>query len=289
MKIRRHFLRPGSILLLLLLIIAPALRAQSGQRSKPAKALNANKVRVLFLGNSFTYFNNLPQIIVRMSELGSAQKPIDAEMVTVGGATLKSLWEGGKALDALKRGKWDYVVLQEQSTLGRAATAGGVPQINDPQTFHEYARRFNSEIKKAGAKTVFYLTWARQDAPQTQAALTNAYLSIAKELHAIIAPVGIAWESALNTKPQLALHIEDKSHPTPMGSYLAACVLYATIYGKSPEGLPSQITGIQIDHTGRIITGQDENKGQAELVNVNAEDAAMLQKIAWQTVKQQRK
>ncbi|MDQ3010457.1 MAG: SGNH/GDSL hydrolase family protein [Acidobacteriota bacterium] len=288
MKILRDLLRLGS-LLLLLLIITPALTAQSDQPTKPAKSLSADKLRVLFIGNSYIYFNNLPQMLAELSKSARQSKLIEPEMFTVGGATLKSLWENGKALETLKSGKWDYVVLQEQSTLGLAPMVDGVAQISDPKTFHEYARRFNTEIKKAGAKTVFYLTWAKQNAPQTQAALTNAYLSIAKELKAIVAPAGIAWENALKSDPQLALHVADKSHPTPMGSYLAACVLYATIYGKSPEGLPGQLTGIQIDHTGRILTAQDENKGQGELINLTLEQAAMLQKIAWQTVRQLKK
>jgi len=285
MTTRRFFLQHICCLLLL----PPIALAQSDPGQKAAKSVSHDKLRVLFIGNSYTYFNNLPQMVAGLARAAHQPKQLEAEMVTVGGATLKSLWEGGKALEVLKGGKWDYVVLQEQSTLGLIQMANEAPRINDPKTFHEYARRFDAEIKKAGAKTVFYLTWARQNAPQTQAALTDAYLNIAKELNAIVAPVGIAWENALKSNPQLALHREDKGHPTPTGSYLAACVLYATIYGKSPEGLPGQIIGIQIDHTGRIISDQDENKGQAELVNLSPEQAAMLQKIAWQTVQQQKK
>lgn len=286
MTTRRDFLRHGSRLLLLPLIVLLALAVLSGGQTKAANSNEAGKLRVLFIGNSYTYFNNLPQMVAELSKLAksaSKQKTIEAEMFTVGGATLKSLWESGKALEVLKGGKWDYVVLQEQSTLGLGPMVNGEVRINDPKTFHEYARLFDAEIKKAGAKTVFYLTWARQNAPQTQAALTDAYLSIAKELNAIAAPAGIAWQTALKARPDFALHIEDKSHPNPAGSYLAACVFYATIYGQSPEGLPARLTGTIVDHSGKI------GDAQGELVNLGKEDAAFLQKIAWQTVQQFRK
>jgi hypothetical protein len=283
MTIQKDFLRHGSRLLLLPLIVLLTLVAQSGGQTKAAISNEAGKLRVLFIGNSYTYFNNLPQMVAELSKSASKQKPIDAEMFTVGGSTLKSLWESGKALDVLKRSKWDYVVLQEQSTLGPAPMVNGEVRINDPKTFHEFARQFDAEIKKAGAKTVFYLTWARQNAPQTQAALTDAYLSIAKELNAIAAPAGIAWQTAMKVRPDFALHVIDKSHPNPAGSYLAACVFYASLYGKSPEGLPARITGTIVDHTGKV------SDAQGELVNLSKEDAAFLQRVAWQIVQQFRK
>jgi hypothetical protein len=232
MTTRRDFLRQGSRLLLLPFIVLLALAARSDGQTKAADSNEAGKLRVLFIGNSYTYFNNLPQMVAELSKSASKQKPIEAEMFTVGGAMLKSLWESGKALEVLKGSKWDYVVLQEQSTLGLGPMVNGEVRINDPKTFHEYARQFDTEIKKAGAKTVFYLTWARQNAPQTQAALTDAYLSIAKELNAIAAPAGIAWQTALKVRPDFALHVEDKSHPNPAGSYLAVAPHLTVVFEK---------------------------------------------------------
>lgn len=64
---------------------------------------------------------------------------------------------------------------------------------------------------------------------------------MSKELKSQIAPVGNAWEKALQADKSLVLHQPDKKHPHATGTYLAACVFYATIYGKSPEGLPGSI------------------------------------------------
>jgi len=199
----------------------------------------------------------------------------------VGGATLKRLWEEGQAVAAIKRSGWDYVVLQEQSTLGFAPMVNGLPTIADPKVFQEYARLFDAEIKKTGAQTVFYLTWARQNAPETQAQLSAAYQAIANELKAKLAPVGLAWAAALEQNPGLALHREDKSHPTPAGTYLAACVFYATLYEQSPAGL----TGVVMGQSPELLDGRIESEEMVELARLNAAEAKFLQQVAWDTVK----
>ena len=163
------------------------------------------------------------------------------------------------------------------------------------------------EIKKQGAKTIFYLTWARQNIPQMQdgadpvtspdyaramyqmsgakkigleqwcgqhkaglvGGIDGAYFDLAKELNATVAPVGVAWKKALAADPKLVLHQPDKSHPNPTGSYLAACVFYATLFDKSPMGLPGEL-----------------KKGNRVLVRIAPDEAATLQKIAWQTVQE---
>lgn len=263
-------------------------RAQNVGQSPTARTTNSGALRVLFIGNSYTYFNNLPQMLVELARAARESNALEVEMVAVGGATLKSLWERGAARNALQRSRWDYVVLQEQSTLGPAPLVNGRAQISNPKTFHEYARLFDTEIKKTGAQTIFYLTWARQNQAETQAALSDAYLRIAQELNAIVAPVGLAWESALKQDSQLALHQDDKSHPTPRGSYLAACVFYATIFGKTPAGLPARVIGNKVDTAGRVEKDHGAQEIKVELVNLAPAEAALLQRIAWQTIKQQR-
>src|SRR5262249_44695220 len=99
-----------------------------------------------------------------------------------------------------------------------------------------------------------------QNKPEEQATLAKSYLDLAKELKAMVAPAGNAWEVAFKADDKLVLHEKDKSHPNITGSYLAACVFYATIYSKSPEGLPGSI--------GKLTD----------------EQARPLQAIAWKTV-----
>ena len=103
----------------------------------------------------------------------------------------------------------------------------------------ENVRLFDDVIKSSGAKTALYLTWARQNAPETQAAINNAYQTIGEELGATVVPVGIAWETVLRHHSHPVLHDADQSHPTLAGSYLAACVFYVTIFGDMPPGIPN--------------------------------------------------
>jgi hypothetical protein len=91
-------------------------------------------------------------------------------------------------------------------------------------------------------------------------------------MNAVVAPVGMAWKKALAADPKLVLHQADKSHPNPKGSYLAACVFYATLLDKSPVGLPGEL-----------------RKGNRVLVRVTPDEAATLQEIAWQTVQEAKK
>ncbi len=247
----------GILLFLAWFSIGPPAWAQQKPASavSTAKARPAGSLRVLFIGNSFTQLNDLPQLTARLAASARPPRTLETEFVGEGGATLKRHWETGRALEAIRRGKWDYVILQEQSSLGIDA----FPRIYDPKIFHDYARLFDAEIKKAGARTVFFLTWGRQDSPQSQALLTHAYASIAAELKALVAPVGIAWQNALKENPKLVLHWMDGSHPNAAGTYLAACVFYAVLFSSSPEGLSRS--------------------------NLSEEDAAFLQRIAWQTAK----
>jgi hypothetical protein len=267
-----HTLSMRNLKQLLLLLSCCLFIFQSTPGFQPVhpKEKAAPKLRVLFIGNSYTYFNNLPEIFTQLSASARPAKHLEAQMITRGGATLKMNWEDGAALKALQQQKWDYVVLQEQSLL----------PINDPETMYKYARLFDAEIKKAGAKTIFYLTWARQHQPENQPKLNEAYLSIAKELGALIAPAGIAWQSAFKEVAKLELHTADQSHPNPAGSYLTACVLYAVMFAQSPEGLTGKIEGKPVNpETGQM------SQTKSELVNLSAAQAATLQRIAWETVK----
>ena len=224
-------------------------------------------LRVLFIGNSYTYVNDLPLLTQRLAALVPDAPAVEVAKVTVGGATLERHWSEGNAVEAIRQGGWSRVVLQEQSTR----------PITDREQFFKYARLLDAEIRKSGARTVFYLTWARQHRPETQQALTDAYTSIADEFGAMVSPVGIAWALAIQGRPTLALYHEDQSHPSPSGTYVAACVFYATLLGRSPEGLPAL----------RLSTrfGQSGEGAASDISALSAADANLLQRAAWDAVK----
>jgi hypothetical protein len=204
---------------------------------------SAAPIRVLFIGNSFTYVNNLPELVRGLAAGMKAPVEIETEQVTVGGATLRQLWEGRSALDAIRRSKWDYVVLQEQSTLG-AALVNGHPVISDPnRLFWPYARRFDQEIRRQGAKTVLLETWGQRGEAKNFDALASAYFTIGKELDARVIPAGLVWQRALALRPDLPLYLPDGSHPAPAGSYLAALATVATLVDAAPDSTPLIVRG----------------------------------------------
>ena len=184
-------------------------------------------MKVLFIGNSFTARNDVPGLVAAMAEARGAR--LEHALVAAGGASLRAHWNKGDAVAAMRRMRPDRVVLQEQSTL----------PVKNPRRMHENIRLFVPEIEAAGAKPVLYLTWARRTAPEAQAAITDAYTAIARELSCIVAPVGVAWERFLGTHDRPVLHDRDGSHPTLAGSYLAACVFFTVLFGESPVGLPA--------------------------------------------------
>jgi len=145
--------------------------------------------RVLFIGNSYTYFNNLPEIFARLAQAGGRGK-VETRMDAPGGWRLKDHWEKGEARKALRDGRWDFVVLQDQSTLGVNDYFEGKPRVTSDEVFKPYAEKWAAAIREAGATPVFYLTWARKATPEDQAALNYAYMTAAREGKAVVAPVG---------------------------------------------------------------------------------------------------
>jgi hypothetical protein len=195
----------------------------------------SSQARVLFIGNSFTARNDVPEMIASMAaRRGRAMRH---QLVSAGGASLQRHWNKGDALEAIRTGGHDLVVLQEQSTL----------PIKSPQRMRDAVMLFHQAIHAARAETVLYMTWARQHSPQSQEAITRAYVSIGREIGAHVAPAGIAWEVFLKDERRprhIVLHDRDGSHPTRAGSFLAACVLYGTLFADSPVGIDITLPGL---------------------------------------------
>jgi hypothetical protein len=236
--------------------------------ANPDKQLDSSEpIKVLFVGNSYTYVNNLPQIVEQLSLVANESRPLETKMVAVGGATLQNLWDSGQVVQLLRQERWNYVVLQEQSLL----------PISNPEVMHKYVRLFDSEITRVGARTILFLTWGRRNRPDTQRRITEAYLAIAREIHAVVAPVGLAWETVRKEYPALSLYDQDDSHPTRLGTYLTACVFYVVFYGKSPEGL-----------NGPVFTTQSGSGAEGDGIRVEPigkEEARLIQRITWEFLK----
>jgi hypothetical protein len=196
-----------------------------------------SSLNVLFIGNSFTARNGLPEMVAALAAASGMR--MDHRLISAGGASLRMHWNKGEAQRAIEGGGYDYVVLQEQSTL----------PVKNAARMHENVRLFHPVIEEAGAKTALYMTWARQHSPSTQQAITVAYESIAAETGATLVPVGVAWQRFLAGHSEPTLYDRDQSHPAVAGSYLAACVFFATLFGRSPVGIESEVNGLGLPET----------------------------------------
>jgi hypothetical protein len=260
---------------LVLLLSAP--RNSFAQSDTPAATIASQQThRVLFLGNSYTYYNSMPRLFKAMVEAKWPGRQVEAKFLGGGGATLKVHWEVELALAEIRSGDWDYVVLQEQSMLG----ASDLTDPESPNQFYDYARRFDAEIRESGAETVFYMTWGGKGQKEQQPFLTRAYLTIAEELGSQVAPVGMAWDG-IRDNPDIELFI-DGSHPSVIGSYMAAMTLAATIFDIAPESTPGELFGHEILRGGAIseeeIQLSDLSESQVRAVQTAVARAAEMLK-----------
>ena len=193
--------------------------------------------RILFIGNSYTSVNDLPAMFANLA--GSGGHRVETGVQAPGGWTLADHDHAATTDTLLAAPKWDLIVLQEQSELPadkRTREAYMYPPAQDLVT----------RARTAGAQPMFFVTWAHRngwpannlpDYATMQSAIDEGYMTIATQQHAEVAPVGFAWMSIVNRESNPGLWQDDGSHPTEKGTYLAACVFYASVFLESPAGL----------------------------------------------------
>jgi len=232
-------------------------------------------LRLLFIGNSYTYVNELPELAAAM--IRTQGRIVQTGGFLAGGCTLRKHWEDNlgkpaegtdparkrKLDELLADGAWDCAIIQGQS----------LEPVKRFDEFSEYATLLVEHIRavQPRIRIIFYATWARQNRPEDQDKLTKAYQAVARANRAEMAPVGTAWVHAFAKREEIALHSADMSHPSPLGSYLAACVFYAIITGKTPVGLPATL--------------EYEKVGGKSLINIPADDALFVQQATLQATK----
>ncbi len=200
-------------------------------------------MQVLFIGNSFTYFNDMPYTFLNMAKTVDPDSRV--ESVAYGGYTLAQYCDETTEVGKLVIGKivsyeWDYVVLQEQSLL----------PCTDKNAFVSAVKKLSGIISQTGAKVILYQTWAYEEnsekllgtgmtRSEMSEALASAYSEAAEASGATVAPVGdmFAQIGSSNHITRL-ININDGYHPSTSGSYLAACVIFRTITGMSVIGMP---------------------------------------------------
>ena len=211
-------------------------------------AADGRPVKVLFVGHSYTGWWALPETVAVLVNSGQSEIHLVTERAFRGGARMDYFVNQTDTLERIRTGGFDYVV----------QGSPGTP---------EAVEALHKAVRESGAKSLFYCLWVGADAdPAEQVPHTAEQLAVANEVGAVFVPVGPAWQTVRERRPELHLHnVHDRHHPELAGSYLSACVFYAVLTGRSPVGHPCTAT-------------------QAGQAPVDPETARFLQEVAWETV-----
>jgi hypothetical protein len=223
----------------------------------------------LFVGNSFFYYNN--SLHNHVGQLVRAAKVSDhfrAVSATISGSGMD--WHNVDSYFAppMSAYSFDSKNVVHFNKLDKKFDVAIVMDCSQcpihPQlkaVFQEYSRKNAETFRKHRAAPIYFMSWAYEDKPEMTAQLAAAYTEAGNATDALVIPAGLAFAKALNKRPSLGLYAPDKRHPSLAGSYLAACTVFASLYGKSPEG-------------NSYDAGLDPSL------------AAFLQSVAWETVKE---
>jgi hypothetical protein len=225
---------------------------------------------ILWVGNSFFYYNNsMHNYVSNLIRAADPKSVPRSTSVTISGSgfdwhDVESYFRpngiGGYSFvgdNEIVFNKFDKPF--DAAILSDCSQCPVHPKLR--RIFHEYAKKHSDTVVKHGARPVFLMTWAYKDKPEMTAQLAEEYTIAGNDNNALVIPAGLAFAKAIGKRPDLEFYQPDKRHPALIGTYLAACTTYASIYKKSPVGNP---------YTGGI----------------DAKTANFLQSVAWETVQE---
>jgi len=179
-------------------------------------------LNLLFIGNSLTAANDLSGLIEAIGRASGVA--IRCTVIAKPNFSLEDHWTNGEARKAIARGGWSHVILQQ----GPSA----LPESR--VLLHEYARRFDRDIRSVRARTVLFTVWPSAARRGDFDAVIASYKGAADLTHGLLLPAGDAWRAAWRRDPDLALYGPDGFHPSPLGSYLAALTIVHALTGRFP-------------------------------------------------------
>jgi len=208
--------------------------------------------RILFVGDSFTYYNGGMDAAVT-AVAGGDSRTLLCHSQTKGGATLATLWGLPEVLSAIDAKQHDIVVLQDD--LPEYINAARMDE-----SFPKYTRLFVDRVRASGATPLLFMAWSYDRLSWvSQTSIALAHKNIAKELNVSVAPVGLAFARSTEQRPDLKMLGKDGEHESIWGTYLAANVIYSTIFNvdvaaiKSPY-VPWGISADEAAHLRRVAS-----------------------------------
>ncbi|HVT37625.1 MAG TPA: hypothetical protein VHE78_01150 [Gemmatimonadaceae bacterium] len=191
--------------------------------------LAAGGHRVLFIGNSLTYVNDLPGTLAFLASL--VGDTIRTMTVAFPDYALQDHLAEGTAAREIAAGGWEYVVLQQ----------GPSSVEENRQNLITYTRLFDTQIRAKGARTALYMVWPQRVNLSTFQRTVDSYALAAQAVNGLLLPAGDAWRTAWAKDSTLQLYAPDGLHPSYLGTYLAALVMYERITGKDAHTLPLRV------------------------------------------------
>ncbi len=210
----------------------------------PLISLNAEPIRILFIGNSFTHMHDFPYMVSRLAI--ETNDTILADFSAIDSYTLEKHSNYTATIEKIKSECWDYVVLQEQSQ----RPAMNLELFENKTVFyadslHKLILEFNPN-----ARILLFMTWGKKFGDSElcykfpyictykgmQDKLKERYSALGSRLSAMVIPCGLAWQY-FQEETVINLYEDDLKHPNVLGSYLNACIFYAALLKKTPEGI----------------------------------------------------
>lgn len=185
-------------------------------------------VRILFIGNSLTYVNDLPSV-VKALVTGAGLPNTQVAMVAYPDYGLEQHWEGGESRNAINKDGWTHVIMQQ------GPSALETSRVN----LLQWSQTFADVIKAHGATPGMYMVWPSTDRFFDFERVSESYRLAAEAIEGQLYPAGDAWRAAWARNPSLGLYGSDGFHPSSLGTYTAALTIVAVVFERSPVGLPS--------------------------------------------------
>jgi hypothetical protein len=211
----------------------------------PVEPGPAGSYRVLFIGNSLTSSNDLPGTVAGLA--ASVGDTIAVESVTRANFAVIDHVNGlSDAVAVVRRGGWDYVVLQQGPTseqIGR-------------DTLILATKLLDPDVRAAGGRTAELMAWPEEARRSVFDGVLQSCVDAARAVsQGVCFPAGEAWRAAWAVDPTLPLYGPDGFHPAPLGTYLAALVVYEGITGHDARELPDEpvVAGQQLEVPGGTV------------------------------------
>jgi hypothetical protein len=235
MPYARHLVGPNLVkLALLATLLFPACLGISDPGDGELNLPIGPGKRVLFIGNSLTYANDLPAYLTAIS-VAAGDTAYETRMVAYPDYALEDHWNEGTALRVIRATNWDVVVMQQ-----------GPSSLPENQIFlRDWAVRFAPEIRAAGAEPALYMVWPALSRSQDFPGVRMSYANAAAAVNGVFLPAGDAWLRAWARDASVPLYGPDNFHPSGYGTFLAALVIYEKLSGKSVVGMPVPV-GVSI-------------------------------------------